>query len=161
MGDRDGGGCPHLFQSMVRFDRVMGDAAYDRRHRNQARGVTKTQQSTMAAGKGKQGDGWHDDGKGLHDDGKRQQGDGKRQQGDRRRRRGDCKAKARRRRGKKDVKAIGYGATGGRDNEAINKRKQIIDKFYQIIIRLIFFASFPHDTKVTSTTNEMAIRTRC
>jgi hypothetical protein len=56
-GDSDGGGCPHLFQSTARFDRVMGDAAYDRRHRNQARGVTKTQQSTMAAGKGKQGDG--------------------------------------------------------------------------------------------------------
>ena len=73
-GDSDGGGCPHLFQSTARFDRVMGDAAYDRRHRNQARGVTKTQQSTMAAGKGKQGDGWHDDGNGRHDDGKGQQG---------------------------------------------------------------------------------------
>ena len=48
---------------------------------------------------------------------------------------GDGKANTRQRRGKKDVKAIGYGAAGGRDNEAINKRKQIIDKFYLIIIR--------------------------
>jgi hypothetical protein len=37
-GDSDGEGCPRLFQSMARFDRVMGDAAYDRRHRNSARG---------------------------------------------------------------------------------------------------------------------------
>jgi ATP-dependent RNA helicase DeaD len=81
-GDSDGGGCPHLFQSTARFDRVMGDAAYNRRHQNQAMGVTKTQQSTIAAGKGKQGDGWHDDGK-------RQQGDGKRQQGIRRHDDGD------------------------------------------------------------------------
>ena len=34
----DGVGCPRLFQSTVWFDRVMGDAAYDRRHRNQAKG---------------------------------------------------------------------------------------------------------------------------
>jgi len=33
-GDSDGGGCPRLFQSMARFDRVMGDAAYDQRHPN-------------------------------------------------------------------------------------------------------------------------------
>jgi hypothetical protein len=33
-GDSDGEGCPRLFQSMARFDRVMGDAAYDRRHQN-------------------------------------------------------------------------------------------------------------------------------
>jgi len=33
-GDSDGGGCLRLFQSMARFDRVMGDAAYDQRHRN-------------------------------------------------------------------------------------------------------------------------------
>jgi len=31
-------GCPRPFQSTARFDRVMGDATYDRRHRNQARG---------------------------------------------------------------------------------------------------------------------------
>ncbi len=37
-GDSDGGGCPRLFQSTTRIDRVMGDAAYDWRHRNQARG---------------------------------------------------------------------------------------------------------------------------
>ena len=39
-GDRryDDGDCPRLFQSMARFDRVMGDAAYDRRHRNLVRG---------------------------------------------------------------------------------------------------------------------------
>ena len=42
-----------------------------------------------------------------------------------RRRRGDGEATAtatRQRRGNKDAKAIGYGATGGRGNEAINKR---------------------------------------
>jgi hypothetical protein len=33
-GDSDNGGCPRLFQSMARFDRVMGDAAYNRRHQN-------------------------------------------------------------------------------------------------------------------------------
>jgi len=38
VGDSDGGGCPRLFQSMVRFDRVMGDAAYDQRHQTRARG---------------------------------------------------------------------------------------------------------------------------
>jgi len=37
-GNSDGGGCPRLFQSTARFDRVMGDAAYDQRHRNRARG---------------------------------------------------------------------------------------------------------------------------
>jgi hypothetical protein len=37
-GDSDGGGCLRLFQSTAPFDRVMGDAAYDRRHRNRARG---------------------------------------------------------------------------------------------------------------------------
>jgi len=37
-GDRDGGGCPRLFQLMAHFDRVMGDAAYDQRHQNRARG---------------------------------------------------------------------------------------------------------------------------
>jgi len=36
-GDSDGGGCPRLFQLMARFD-SMGDAAYDQRHRNRARG---------------------------------------------------------------------------------------------------------------------------
>jgi len=35
-GDSDGGGCPRLFQSTVHFDRVMGEAAYDQCHRNQA-----------------------------------------------------------------------------------------------------------------------------
>ena len=38
MGDSDGGGCPCLFQSMAWFDRVMGDAAYNRRHQNRAKG---------------------------------------------------------------------------------------------------------------------------
>ncbi len=38
-----------------------------------------------------------------------------------RRRRGDGKATTRQRRGNKDVKAIGYGAAGGRGNEAIDK----------------------------------------
>jgi len=28
-GDSNGGGCPHLFKSTARFDRVMGDAAYN------------------------------------------------------------------------------------------------------------------------------------
>jgi hypothetical protein len=37
-GDSDGGGCPRLFQSTAWFDRVMGDAAYNRRHRNQVKG---------------------------------------------------------------------------------------------------------------------------
>jgi hypothetical protein len=37
-GDSNGGGCPRLFQSTARFDRVVGDAVYDRRHRNRARG---------------------------------------------------------------------------------------------------------------------------
>jgi len=37
-GDSDGRGCPRLFQSMARFDRVMGDTAYDQRHRNRAMG---------------------------------------------------------------------------------------------------------------------------
>jgi hypothetical protein len=32
VGDSDGEGCPRLFQSAVRFDRVMGDAAYDQHH---------------------------------------------------------------------------------------------------------------------------------
>jgi hypothetical protein len=27
-------GCPHPFQSTARFDRVIGDAAYNRRHQN-------------------------------------------------------------------------------------------------------------------------------
>jgi hypothetical protein len=30
--DSDGGGCPRLFQSTAWFDRVIGDAAYDRHH---------------------------------------------------------------------------------------------------------------------------------
>ena len=87
-------------------------------------------------GKRQQGDRRYDDGKGQHDDGdgrhgdsKGRHGDGKRQQGDRRRRRGDGEASTRQRRGKTDAKAIGYGAAGGRDNKAINKRKQIIDKY--------------------------------
>ena len=37
-GNSDGGGCPRKFHSTARFDRVMGDVAYDRRHRNRARG---------------------------------------------------------------------------------------------------------------------------
>ena len=39
-----------------------------------------------------------------------------------RRRRGDSEATTRQRRGNKDAKAIGYGAAGGRGNEAIDKR---------------------------------------
>jgi len=38
MDNSDGGGCPRLFQPTARVDRVMGDAAYDRRHQNQVRG---------------------------------------------------------------------------------------------------------------------------
>jgi hypothetical protein len=37
-GDSNGGGCPCLFQSTAWFDRVMGDAAYDRLHQNRAKG---------------------------------------------------------------------------------------------------------------------------
>ena len=51
--------------------------------------MTKTQQSTTAAGKGKQGDRRHNDGDGRHDDSKGRHGDGKRQQGDRRHDDGD------------------------------------------------------------------------
>ena len=36
-GDSDGGGCSSLFQSTAHVDWVMGDAAYDRHHRNQER----------------------------------------------------------------------------------------------------------------------------
>ena len=39
-GDSDGGGCPCKFHSTARFDRVMGDAACDRR--SSSEGVTKT-----------------------------------------------------------------------------------------------------------------------
>ena len=39
-----------------------------------------------------------------------------------RRRQDDYKATMRQRRGNKDAKAIGYGAAGGRGNEAIDKR---------------------------------------
>ena len=39
-----------------------------------------------------------------------------------RRRQGDGEATTKQRRGNKDAKAIGYGAAGGRGNEAINKR---------------------------------------
>jgi hypothetical protein len=38
VGNSDDGGCPRLFQLTAHFDRVMGDAAYDRRHENQGRG---------------------------------------------------------------------------------------------------------------------------
>jgi hypothetical protein len=80
-----------------------------------------------------------------------------------RRRRGDYKVTTRQRRGNKDATAIGYGALCGRGNEAINKRitKNRIFLIKNQIFTLIFFASFPHDTKVTNTTNEMAIRTEC
>jgi hypothetical protein len=50
-----------------------------------------------------------------------------------RRRRGDGKASTRQRQGNKDAKAIGYGATCGRGNEAINKR--ITNNRYYKIIR--------------------------
>ena len=61
-----------------------------------------------------------------------------------------------------DEKAIGYGAAGGRGNEAIDMRitKYILRTNNQTLA-LIFFASFPHDTNVASTTNEMVIQTRC
>jgi hypothetical protein len=49
---------------------------------------------------------------------------------------------------------ISYGATGGRGNEAIDK------KITNQTFALIFFASFPHDTKVANATNEMAIWTQ-
>ncbi len=76
-----------------------------------------------------------------------------------RRRQGNGKATTRQQRGNKDAKAIGYGAAGGRGNEAINKRiTNNINNKYQTFA-LIFFASFWHDTKVTRTTNEMVIRT--
>jgi hypothetical protein len=39
-----------------------------------------------------------------------------------RRQRGDGEATTRQRQGNKDVKAIGYGAAGGRGNKAIDKR---------------------------------------
>ena len=48
------------------------------------RPLTKTQQSTTAAGKGKQGDRRQEDGDGQHDDSTGRHGNGKRQQGDRR-----------------------------------------------------------------------------
>ena len=41
-GDSDGGGCPRLFQSTACFDRVMGDAAYDRRKVEQGGGENIT-----------------------------------------------------------------------------------------------------------------------
>jgi len=47
-------------------------------------------------------------------------------------------------------------AAGGRGKGAIDKR---IDT--NLLSALFFFGSYPYDTKVTSTTNEMAIRTRC
>jgi len=49
MGNSDGGGCPRLFQLTARVDRVMGDAAYDRRHRNRARGTTVERMKTITA----------------------------------------------------------------------------------------------------------------
>ena len=59
------------------------------------------------------------------------------------------------------MKAIGYGAAGGRGNKAIDKKNQIILITNNQSLALIFFVSFLHDTNVTSTTHEMAIRTRC
>jgi hypothetical protein len=56
-------------------------------------------------------------------------------------------------RGYKDAKAIGYDAAGGRGNEAIDNRIILITN--NQTLALIFFASFLHDTKVTSTTNEI------
>jgi hypothetical protein len=47
---------------------------------------------------------------------------------------------------------ISYGAVGGRGNEAIFL---ITNQTFA----LICFASFLHDTEVTNTTNELAIRT--
>ena len=56
----------------------------------------------------------------THDaDGDRRRGDGEAMA---RRRQGDGEATTRQRRGNKDEKAIGYGAAGGRDNKAIDKR---------------------------------------
>ena len=63
------------------------------------------------------GDGGRDD-----DNGRRKGGRG---DGEARRRLGDNEATTtatRQRRGNKDAKAIGYGAAGGRGNEAIDKR---------------------------------------
>ena len=51
----------------------------------------------------------------------------------RRRGDGDGEATTRQRRGNKDAKAIGYGAAGGRGNEAIDKRiTNNRDKYYSI-----------------------------
>ncbi len=50
---------------------------------------------------------------------RRRRGDG---EATARQRRGNGEAITRQRRGNKDAKAIGYGAAGGRGNEAINKR---------------------------------------
>jgi hypothetical protein len=65
---------------------------------------------------------------------RRRRGDG---EATARRRRGDGKAKARRVQGNdeatRDAKAIGYGAAGGRGNEAIDKRiTNNRDKYYSI-----------------------------
>ncbi len=64
-----------------------------------------------------------------------------------RRRRGDAEASTRLRRGYKDVKAIGYGAAGGRGNKTINKRirndRQIllIIVLHSTVIPVIFLVS--------------------
>jgi hypothetical protein len=76
-----------------------------------------------------------DCGRGRDDDNGGQKGGARQRQGDgkatarrgkykatTRRVQGNDKASTRQRRGNKDAKAIGYGAAGGRGNEAINKR---------------------------------------
>ena len=81
------------------------------------------------------GHGRDDDNGGQKGGARRWQGDGKatarrgEYKATTRRVQGNDKASTRQRRGNKDAKAIGYGAAGGRDNKAINKRKQIIDKY--------------------------------
>jgi hypothetical protein len=94
---------------------------------------------------------------------RRRRGDG---EATARRRRGDGEATARRRRG--DHKAT-ERQQGCKCNQLWRRRwqgqggnQQEDNKYYLITnqtFAIIFFASFPHDTKVTSTANEMAFRT--
>ncbi len=59
-------------------------------------------------------------------DGGRDDDDGRRKRG-----RGEGEASTMQRRGNKDAKAIGYGAAGGRGNEAIDKRITNKTDFFQ------------------------------
>jgi hypothetical protein len=89
------------------------DADGDRRRRRCPRGAATDVDvmMTMAGERGGRGDG--------EATARRRRGDG---EATARRRRGDGEASTRQRRGNKDAKAIGYGAAGGRGNEALNKR---------------------------------------